>query len=104
MSEAKFTPGPWKLESDNYTGSNDESFLEWVEAGPARVYLSRHNPTERAEQVANANLIAAAPELYAALKAALIHPCVCRNSLKDCHAKDCSVLQTRAALGKADGQ
>lgn len=72
MSECKFTKGPWKV-----TGTGDVSvdipapYYESIgvgvnECAPFCIVISRRNIASRLE--ANANLIAAAPELYEALE------------------------------------
>jgi len=66
---SKFTSGPWLIEYNNDTGPNDDFLVEWLEVGPARVYYDRAevlNPVA----MANAKLIAAAPDLLEALEAA----------------------------------
>lgn len=66
MSETKFTPGPWKWQK---AGEDDQPYLApdillvaYDGGGPDGV-----DPSD----AANAHLIAAAPELYDALEAAL---------------------------------
>ena len=65
MSAEKFTPGPWLAELVGTTGSRDN---------PEDVYEITNGYTRIAENVhaRDANLIAAAPDLYAALEALLI--------------------------------
>jgi hypothetical protein len=60
MSETKFTPGPWKIVEDRVPSS-----LE-VYGGTTAICecWRRANPET---EIANANLIAAAPELYVVL-------------------------------------
>lgn len=55
MANEKWTPGPWRIDGSLAIYSADDSFIADV------TYL-----TDEKEQ-ANANLIAAAPELYEAL-------------------------------------
>jgi hypothetical protein len=67
-----FTPGPWvafdrATVSNIYTTGNDGSLL--AQAHSYDAYISDKRPG-RAERLANARLIASAPELYEALKAA----------------------------------
>jgi len=69
MSEAKFTPGPWKVE-------RFAPYALWVETGDNTAVICdmtgddgkelQVEPT--AEQEANARLIAASPRMYAALE------------------------------------
>jgi hypothetical protein len=112
MSEVKPCP-KWELKYDNDTGPDDDSFQEWIEVGPARIYLSRHILAERAEQVASANLIAAAPDLYAAVKLALrneearLYMLPASDDYEVSAQKDilsAAIGHYRAALRKADGQ
>lgn len=57
MSEAKFTKGPWKTDVDDVVSSSDGAAVALV--------------CNRTDVAANAKLIAAAPELYEALKACI---------------------------------
>lgn len=61
MSETKFTPGPWKAhvgwETDN--GERDPEHPDWCEVTAGGMSVIGHMG------FANANLIAAAPDLYA---------------------------------------
>ncbi len=72
MSKAKHTPGPWKALSQHYR--NGQTLTEgnhwWVE-GPHGTIGMDERTCESAEK--NARLMAAAPDLYAACKAALPH-------------------------------
>lgn len=70
MATMKHTPGPWKVEYENY---GNGSFREWFNVGPARVYITDSRTAmeglgQTAEAEANARLIAAAPELLEALE------------------------------------
>lgn len=67
-SEVKFTPGEWKLHQDN-----DENFhITTHPAGDLATHISTIHDLNRydrnAEVLANANLIAASPQMYSALK------------------------------------
>jgi hypothetical protein len=67
MSEAKFTPGPWKISA---TGDHIFGREQGEPNGPTYVCTVSHNSSERLapERNANARLIAAAPELGSYLK------------------------------------
>jgi len=65
----KHTPGPWTIERENDTGPNDEGFWEWFQVGPARVDIPDRESEMRA--LADALLIAAAPDLLAACRLAV---------------------------------
>jgi hypothetical protein len=78
MSDANHTPGPWKFWPTHWAGGSDSHKIDgkntiWIETEkgdeiarvvPERIYT---NPTV----MANARLIAAAPELFDALELAL---------------------------------
>lgn len=85
-TKATHTPGPWQFEAP-YIHADSLKFLA--------VVSDRHSQ-DRPELVANARLIAAAPELLAALG----------NLLSFCEKAhyDCTVLsEARAAIAKATG-
>jgi hypothetical protein len=93
------TPGPWGLDDDtmeifsNTTGHS----TGWI----AKVLGNDDNgrPLKSDEMTANACLIAAAPELLAALKA-LVDAQVCRDG-----GKDCAICEDAyAAIAKAEGR
>ena len=102
MSE-KFTPGPW------HAGKKDHPvgyFPVYAKTGVTKI--SRIAKTDshevgfgisEAEQRANAKLISAAPDLYAALSK------TCSNALDlgYCHMADCNDCPNMAALRKARG-
>lgn len=74
MSEAKHTPGPWRLGGDGIYGQSrlvggDEVRQCVCHIGAAGIYRNDRN-AELLECDANARLIAAAPELLEACKAA----------------------------------
>ena len=84
------TPGPWKLEHD------------WREQPGAIIILSADNQivadawAPRIERVANARLIAAAPELLEALKSAVAR--------LDWHEGPDDNADLRAIIAKAEGR
>lgn len=59
------TPGPWTSEWTNDTGPDDDYYIEFFE-----ILDSEHKRIGRAEEEADARLMAAAPELLEALKLA----------------------------------
>jgi hypothetical protein len=76
MSEAKYTPGPWNC--DQYHPGEITAVSKWPEGAEARGIICTMNdkllpgfPMQQ-QQEANARLIAAAPDLLAACKAARI--------------------------------
>ena len=67
MSNAKHSPGPWRVERQN--GSPTTS--EWMIAGAKPGYLAEVRECGSGCAKANARLIAAAPELLEALEYAI---------------------------------
>lgn len=88
---AKHTPGPWAV-----VGANIEQIEEGVEIATVSEYR-----TMTPRQAANARLIAAAPDLLAALQSAL-------NQLSALSFADDRIVYTRerarAAIARATGQ
>ena len=107
MSTTKHTPGPWEASADCMEispSSGPKSHVELariVGPGEGSSYYSYDEAT------ANARLIAAAPELLAACKAAV-------NALRSCQWGNCSPRQVKsianaaeaaeAAISKAEGR
>lgn len=80
MSEARFTPGPWKFDGGTvYVDRGIQPHIAYLRDGKS--YLL----TDQAEE--NGNLIAAAPAMYEALKAVL---------------EDDGLLDLIAAVGEGD--
>lgn len=116
MSETKFTPGPWYPPhlSDDSTTCNCRSIVEGGYAGGiATVHV--HNgidsicdggneapPLEEAK--ANGHLIAAAPELYGALRR-IVTPAM-ESAMAGAHKPTCvcNYCAALAALAKAEGR
>lgn len=107
MSETKFTPGPW-------VENNDDGFSRgsiWAGCSPSGAgavgTLIANVAGDSAEADANAHLIAAAPDLYAALTDAYE---VLGAILEDTDGDDGEripnplLVQLRAALAKARGE
>lgn len=101
MTTAAHTPGPWIYEYSPYTSQDDTEILAFEVHGEEKVCDTNENrPLE--EQEANAQLIAAAPELFDALSYFfnIMHdyPSSVRKGYVT-HAKD----MARAALARAKG-
>lgn len=94
MSDTKFTPGPW---------INEENFHIRDAAGNSLMCAEQYYPWVP-ENDADWNLIAAAPEMYAACQKALARGCSCNcNMGKEWHSDACSIPLIRSALAKATG-
>lgn len=106
-SAVTHSPGPWTVKLHACFGDDGQPIVGmWVEAGE---YRSVANVMPHREGASNAHLIAAAPDLLAALKAALpwiaiamvardpetTHPQAIAN-----HAEDLALVQ--AAIAKAE--
>jgi hypothetical protein len=84
---SKHTPGPWKVGSDLRISATPDGVRVIAEV------LTKESGVADINEIANARLIAAAPELYAALSA-------CRGQwIHSVSAKVCL-----AALAKAEGK
>lgn len=99
MSEAKFTPGPWSIEKTTYG---------YGVRAPQWGYVAIHDTSPHDHwnegQSANRMLIAAAPDLFEALKTLYEETAdyIERNNLGDVH-HNLSMQLARAALNKATG-
>lgn len=94
MSNPKHTPGPWELDQD------EQPFV-YPAVGGRMIAACNMQQRGMEENVANARLIAAAPELLAAAKRILHHD-------EHCGAGDCDqwaevIAQLRAAVLKGEG-
>lgn len=89
MTEPKFTPAPWSVSF--YTGA--------IESGEKVVATVNYSISEGNPDI-NANLIAAAPELYEALKDLLFVADV--PIFRAAHPE--SLQKARAAIAKARGE
>lgn len=104
-----FTPGPWIAEGGNSKGqicvshetANDVVFIAGVEFP-----IHDNNLFTKAQAAANAQLIAAAPDMYRELKMLIdyvIRECTIVNSLSD---KEINYIvgPAEAAIAKAEGK
>lgn len=105
MNETKFTPGPWRMIADDTGGQ----FAGWpsVVATPERDLAIVHRAGFKQEywegeglrvSLANAKLIAAAPDLYAALAE------MCRQFTYGNPDQRAAISAGLAALDKARGE
>ena len=88
MTPRKHTPGPWEYSTDNARVYHEESNI-----CVARCAGDTFDANSFAECLANAWLIAAAPELLEALRSLLLAP-----------GQPCAELAARAAIAKAEGR
>lgn len=103
----KWTPGPWRVEKDTtlvWGNCNPEDASSWGMGFPVARSVTRSftvwaQQPDDDEAVANAHLIAAAPDLYAALEAA-----VWRMRQYDYQAMQATLQEADAALAKARGE
>jgi hypothetical protein len=99
MSESKFTPGPWRIRFGGTT-QHDGWCVESANASEGRVvaeYWPRFLPS-RKQMIADAHLIAAAPELLEACIEALYWLDVSSRGEEECAKK------LHAAIVKAEGK
>lgn len=98
MSETRFTPGPWEL-TQQYLGMGTCTLGTqiWQQMG-YRIAFTEGQNVGASTELANARLIAAAPDLYAALESILQY---CAPLSEQ---QDQSRLSAFAALAKARGE
>jgi hypothetical protein len=100
MSETKFTPGPWFVKRQNPSPTTGE----WMIVGSKPGYLAEIRNCGSGDVQANANLIAAAPDMYDALK----ELCRYADDSNDCQYGTLSTRLVKdiaeAALTKARGE
>ena len=92
----KHTPGPWNFYDDSNDGKTNRIEIVAVGKTVARIYHS-----VPAEDLPNARLIAAAPDLLNALKRILDEP---NNTMSDGKALKEIIRIARAAIAKATGE
>ena len=108
MTKASHTPGPWVL-SDEWEGilvhapQSCKFVCEVTETNP--VYTNPESGISNAEALANARLIAAAPEMLVALEAAEkeIRGWSWTGNARDKGPYDDHLASIRAAIAKAKG-
>ena len=105
------TPGPWIAQKDirhsANTGSLPSGPLWWAVYGRSRI-LKMEEPApwlSEGEQEANARLVAAAPDLLAALQNARnVLAALATGQLKSIDRDSSALGQARAAIAKAEGR
>jgi hypothetical protein len=102
-----FTPGPWSIDPDGLEMPSKAS-IDAPSHGELALVVWKMDDDERSpEKEANAYLIAAAPDLYAALEVLLEDSVQLANS-GDCGNWDpetqAPIIAARAALAKARGE
>lgn len=111
MKEAKHTPGPWSIGAEG-TGNMDHPCTIPVQSLDSRYVAEVWADVADKPAKANAALIAAAPELLEALKAARTNVAYahqpencgdhCRNNCRDCVLRN-TLEEIDAAIAKAEG-
>lgn len=101
----KYTPAPWFIVNGEHSGIEIRSDSRWGMVEICLVDTGFNEPIE-SEQISNANLIAAAPELLEALKS--LCECYCESgnylSKEDRHRHRITLIKARAAIAKALGE
>ena len=69
MKETKFTPGPWKVDPKY---SRDIQAPDGLDVATCCLSILNRKVTTEEESIANATLIAAAPDMYEALEMAIL--------------------------------
>ena len=98
--ETKFTPGPWYADGDD-----PAELIVWSSPENRICFLAHSAGFNSDGDFANANLVAAAPEMYAALEALVIETVdyMQINNLGDPEQKH-NIKLARKALSKARGE
>ena len=99
-TKAKHTPGPWELIAESVEDSRGNS-IAMVTGGSGRQYVEDE---VNAECLANACLIAAAPELLEALEMALYYYESFRDKSPTGETETDDIAIIRAAIRKAKGE
>jgi hypothetical protein len=102
MSETKFTPGPWHIVTmnDTHFAAADIAGSRWFVAEAILHCDANKNSDAEAETLANLSLVAAAPEMYAALECFVDNWCA-EDGASYPHYED--VAKAIEALKKARG-
>lgn len=110
----KHTPGPWINKHWNNGGDIDIGSIHWHSSGTERALCRVHcpltaedggmsaTPIDIQEAEANARLIAAAPELLAALRMFVLLDPRCHHGVE--HCGECAACLGHAAIAKAEGR
>ena len=100
MASERWTPGPWRAGRPDMATIVDGFDSKWIYAGNKYVAVASGQDVENWEEVmSNAHLIAAAPELYEALK-----KCVAYLEPFDSEEPIRCLIGACAALAKARGE
>lgn len=99
MAETKHTPGPWRAWDRGISKPRGDLLIRADDAFWTVTRMEHSNPDEAPQHIANAALIAAAPELYAALDALVQH-----TVITDSDELRAGLDTARAALAKARGE
>ena len=104
MSDTKFTPGPWSCTKAAPSGDRGIYAAGTGIFAEAYADIRRAGENNAAEAEANAHLIAAAPDLYAALLVAELASeelCQGQDPANECWV---TLATIRSALAKAQGE
>lgn len=98
--KASHTPGPWSIVDGGEGISSPEQGVRVVNQLQGHVCSPNNRGDDGSEAMANANLIAAAPELLEAARLALSEFEISTETIP-C---DCHMLELRRAIAKAEGR
>ena len=98
--ETKWTPGPWRYDRTNGSPTTGEHMIAGAKPG----YLAEVRDCGSGDVRANAHLIAAAPDLYAALAAMDSALCDGFDTQAQRLAGRKALIAARAARAKARGE
>ena len=96
---AQFTPGPWVVKSTD-EDINTKTIIDSNEFWIAKVLNFNRASDDIRESQANANLIAAAPAMYEALRMLILLDPRCHRGVE--HCGECGACLGQAALSQAE--
>ena len=99
---SKFTPGPWISEPKEFSAADKMYVWADIENGPFICELSSHGQFEKEEMKANAQAIAALPELVAACKTMAEYIALQWDDAPD--DEPAFMFDVRMALAKVEGK
>lgn len=103
--ETEHTSGPWRVEGDGYDTATyvmaNDVMVKGGKEGRIIAVCHSYNRQDRISRLANAHLIAAAPELLEALKSIMPHGLAMDDDAMD-HMP--GVKAARLAIAKAEGR
>ena len=108
----KFTPGPWELRFNDIDCESEAPWWEWEIEGPNIEHIAECHQcggNTRETELANARLIACAPELLEVLESIVLIHCHHECDYRFCddplaHCDGCDWLDYKQLIARAKGE